>query len=172
MLSPQLLRLKKDGRPIKEGNLALRKAFFSPWRLTQEGGIDPLLHGLATQRAQAIDPFIIDDVRNFLFGPPGAGGFDLASLNLQRGRDHGLPSYNEVRIAYGLPPAVTFGDTSSHSVIQERLQAVYGTVEYVDVWIGGLAEDHRRGGMVGELFFRILVDQFERLRDGDRLLLT
>ncbi len=168
MLSPQLLRLKRNGHPIKEGSLALRDAFFAPWRLTQEGGIDPLLHGLVKQRAQAIDPFIIDDVRNFLFGPPGAGGFDLASLNLQRGRDHGLPTYNEARLAYGLPPAVNFADISSNSVIQERLQAIYGTVEFVDIWIGGLAEDHRRGAMVGKLFFRILVDQFERLRDGDR----
>ena len=34
--------------------------------------------------------------------------------------------------------------------------------------IGGLAEDHLRGAMVGELFHTILVNQFERLRDGDR----
>ena len=168
MLSPELLRLQKTGRPISEGNLALRDAFFAPWRITNERGIDPLLRGLAANRAQEVDAYIIDDVRNFLFGPPGAGGFDLASLNLQRGRDHGLPSYNDVRLGFGLLPAMTFADITSNRDLQDRLESIYGLVELVDVWIGGLAEDHRQGAMVGELFFTILVNQFERLRDGDR----
>ena len=168
MLSPELLRLKKNGKPIPEGNLALRDAFFSPWRITNERGIDPLLRGLIRNRAQEVDVYIIDDVRNFLFGSPGSGGFDLASLNLQRGRDHGLPSYNDFRLAYGLTPAATFADITRNRALRRRLASVYGTVEKVDVWIGGLAEGHRRGAMVGELLHTILVNQFEGLRDGDR----
>jgi hypothetical protein len=168
LLSPVLLRLKKNGKPIPEGNLALREAFLVPWRLTNEGGIEPLLRGLATNRAQEIDNYVIDDVRNFLFGPPGSGGFDLVSLNLQRGRDHGLPSYNDVRLALGLTPALTFADISKNPEVQQRLESAYGRVELVDVWIGGVSEDHRPGAMVGELIYTILVNQFERLRDGDR----
>jgi hypothetical protein len=90
-LSPTLLRLDRRDGPIREGHLALRHAFFTPQRLIDEGGIEPLLRGLAAQAHQAIDVFVVDDGRNFLFGPPGAGGFDLAALNIQRGRDHGLP---------------------------------------------------------------------------------
>ena len=168
LLSPVLLRLKKNGHTIPEGNLALREAFLVPWRLTNEGGIEPLLRGLATNRAQEIDNYVIDDVRNFLFGPPGSGGFDLASLNLQRGRDHGIPTYNDVRLALGLTPALTFADITKKPDVQQKLESVYGRVELVDVWIGGLAEDHRPGAMVGDLIHAILVDQFERLRDGDR----
>lgn len=56
---------------------------------------------------------MVDDVRNFLFGEPGSGGFDLASLNIQRGRDHGLLGYNDVREAHGLTRAQGFEDVSS-----------------------------------------------------------
>jgi len=168
LLSPVLLRLEKNGKPTPEGHLPLREAFFSPSRITNEGGIEPLLRGLAANQAQEIDNFIIDDVRNFLFGPPGAGGFDLASLNLQRGRDHGIPTYNDVRVALGLVPALTFADITKNPDVRQRLESVYGSVELVDLWIGGLSEDHRPGAMVGELFYTILVNQFERLRDGDR----
>ena len=168
LLSPVLLRLQRNGQPIPEGNLPLQEAFLVPWRITNEGGIEPLLRGLATNRAQKVDNYVIDDVRNFLFGPPGAGGFDLASLNLQRGRDHGLPAYNDVRLALGLTPALDFDDITKNQEVQKRLKSVYGNVNQVDLWIGALSEDHRPGAMVGELIYTILVDQFERLRDGDR----
>ena len=118
--------------------------------------------------AQEVDPYIIDDVRNFLFGQPGDGGFDLAALNIQRGRDHGLPSYNEARIAYGLAPVADFSDITSNLEIQAKLEAAYGSVEYIDVFVGGLAEDHVDGAMVGPLFSAILIDQFERIQVGDR----
>ena len=168
LLSPVLLRLEKNGKPIPEGNLPLREAFLVPSRLINEGGIEPLLRGLASNRAQEVDNYVIDDVRNFLFGPPGSGGFDLVSLNLQRGRDHGLPSYNDVRLAYGLSPVLTFADITKTPEVQQRLESAYGRVELVDVWIGAVSEDHRRGAMVGELISTILINQFERLRDGDR----
>ena len=57
--------------------------------------------------------------------------------------------------------------TSSRET-RRRLASVYESVEDVDAWVGGLAEDHVRGAMVGEQWHRVLVDQFERLRDGDR----
>ncbi len=168
-LNPFLLRLDENGDAIPAGNLALRDAFFSPHEVVDHG-IEPLLRGLAAQEAQAVDPFVIDDVRNFLFGPPGSGGFDLASLNIQRGRDHGLPSYNAARLAYGLPPAASYADVSSDPEIQARLAAAYGpgNVDQVDLWVGGLAEDAMPGALVGPLIGRALRRQFERLRDGDR----
>ncbi len=168
-LSTQILRLGANGEEIAAGHLALRDAFFSPQRVTDEGGIAPVLRGLAAQVCQSIDPYVIDDVRNFLFGPPGSGGFDLASLNIQRGRDHGLPSYNEAREALGLSSAVTFGDIADDPEIAGRLASVYGDVDEVDVWVGGLAETPVRGAMVGELIHAVLSDQFQALRDGDRL---
>ena len=167
LLSTELVRLNHDGTVIDAGNLPLREAFFNVTPILEDG-IDPIFQGAATQLAQELDNHVIDDVRNFLFGPPGAGGFDLASLNIQRGRDHGLPDYNQARIDYGLAPVTTFAEISSDVDTQAALAAAYPTVDDIDVWVGGLAEDHLPESSVGELFQTILVDQFERLRDGDR----
>ncbi len=167
MVSPQLLRLKRNGRPVRQGHLSLRDAFFNPEAL-RDTGIDPILRGLASQRARQIDNMVIDELRNFLFGPPGAGGFDLASLNIQRGRDHGLVSYYDARIVFGLKPPRTFDDITSNSQLAERLEEAYGNVRQVDLWVGGLAEDHERGSQLGPLFHSIIASQFERLRDADR----
>jgi peroxidase len=168
LLSPALLCLQTDGWPVESGNLSLRSAFFNPGLIATHGGIEPLLLGLARQPAQEVDVGIVDDVRNFLFGPPGAGGFDLASLNIQRGRDHGLPSYNDTRASYGLSRRNSFAEITADTSVQARLAAAYATVEDIDLWVGGLAEDHVAGAMVGETFRTILKDQFERVRDGDR----
>lgn len=167
LLSPQLLRLDRGGTSMPGGPLPLRDAFFAP-EVIRADGISPLLRGLAGQVCQQLDVFVIDDVRNFLFGPPGQGGFDLASLNIQRGRDHGLPGYNAARHAMGLAPARSFAAVSSKPEIQRRLASVYASPDDIDLWVGGLAEDPVRGAMVGELFFEILKEQFEALRDGDR----
>lgn len=171
-LSPQLLRLDANGNEIPEGHLALRDAFFRPSRLIDEGGIDPVLRGLAAQACQSVDAYVIDDVRNFLFGPPGAGGFDLPALNIQRGRDHGLPSYNDARRAFGLRPARDFAEISDDPDVVVGLASVYADVEDVDLWVGGLAEPPVAGAMVGELIHAVLVDQFLALRDGDRFWYT
>ncbi len=160
MLSPTLQNGTNDG-------LELRDSFFNP-DLVTTGGVDSLLAGLASQRAQEVDVQVIDDVRNFLFGQPGAGGFDLASLNIQRGRDHGIPSYTEVREELGLDPITNFAEITSDSGVQAELASVYGSVDQVDLWVGGLAENHVNGGLVGETFQEILLDQFTRLQEGDR----
>jgi len=167
-LSPTLLRLDAQGEEVAEGHLPLRDAFFSPQRLVDEGGIEPILRGLAAQTCQDVEVQVIDDVRNCLFGAPGSGGFDLASLNIQRGRDHGLPSYNEVREAFGLARALSFEELTSDAATALRLADAYEEVDDVDLWTGILAEDRYPGSHMGLLGQRILVDQFEALRDGDR----
>ncbi len=167
LLSPQLLRLNADGTEHESGHLALRAAFFAPHELIDHG-IEPILRGLAEQVCQQLDAQVIDDVRNFLFGRPGAGGFDLVALNIQRGRDHGLPSYNAARVAAGLDPVTSFDDISRDESLREQLRETYGTVSALDLWVGGLAEDHLSGAQVGPLFHAMLVRQFTALRDGDR----
>jgi hypothetical protein len=168
LLSPVLLRVDAQGGVIQAGHLPLKQGFFAPQRILEEDGIEPLLRGLASQVAQTVDPFVVDDVRNFLFGLPGDGGFDLVALNIQRGRDHGLPDYNYVRADLGLEPKPDFASVASDALIRERLESAYQGVDQIDLWVGGLAEDAIPGAHVGELIFTVLKHQFEALRDGDR----
>lgn len=167
MLSTNLLRVDADGNEVEAGHLSLAGAFFNP-SLIEEEGIESLLRGLASQQCQELDEKIIDDVRNFLFGPPGAGGFDLAALNIQRGRDHGIPGYNSVRRSLGLPVAVGMDDITDNPETIAVLESLYSHPDDLDLWSTSLCEEKVPDSMVGPTYQRILVDQFVRLRDGDR----
>jgi len=152
------------------GTVSLRDSFFEP-SFFQTNSIDSVIAGLASKQSQEVDTMVIDDVRNFLFGAPGSGGFDLASLNIQRGRDHGLSDINATRAVLGLSTYDDFLDlTGGDQDLAAAFESVFGQggINDVDLWIGGLAEAHVDGGMVGETFNAILADQFQRSRDGDR----
>lgn len=167
LLSPELRRTDSTGSAIAQDPIALKDAFFNPAALIATG-IEPLLRGAATQLAQELDVHVIDAVRNFLFGQPGQGGLDLPSLNIQRGRDHGLADYNTTRIALGLAPVTLFSQITSDAAVAAAMEITYGSVNNIDLWVAGIAEDHLPGSSMGATFTRILVDQFQRLRDGDR----
>lgn len=174
MLDGEVGRLNDDGTEVAAGGLELATSFFNPTvfdtSLPQHSGdIDPFLKSESTGIAQEVDVYVDDAVRNFLFGPPGAGGLDLAALNIQRGRDHGLADYNTMRAAYGLPRVTTFNQITSDTTLATKLRTTYGTVNNIDAWVGGLAETHVSGGSLGPLFTKIIADQFTRLRTGDRL---
>jgi peroxidase len=164
LLPPVLQRLNSRNHSL--GDIKLGLGFFNP-TLLPVGGIEPFLRGLSQQQPQEVDPYITDAVRNFLIGGRVAG-FDLASLNIQRGRDHGLPGYNQVRLDYGLSAKPTFADMTSDPDLQAKLASAYSSPDDVDPWVGCLTETHLPGALVGETMFTILKDQFRRLRDGDR----
>ena len=172
MLSPTILRLDANGNEIAEGHLPLFAGFFNIETITQQGGIDPILRGLANQVSQNVDLLLIDDVRNLLFGNADAGGMgmDLAVLNIQRGRDHGLGTLNDVRVALGLKPYKRFGQISSDRNVRRALRKTYGrgNVDDIDLFTGVLAEDLVPGALVGETQVALFKLQFEALRDGDR----
>lgn len=150
------------------GSVDIRNAFANPTFLEDEGGIEPFLRGLAAQKHQQIDTKITSDLRNFLFGQPGSGGMDLAALNIERGREKGLPHFNLLRQNFGLSPVSSFSDITSDIVLQQQLQQLYGTVDSIDAWIGLLAEDHLPNSIFGPCMVEMIKEQFEYLRDGDR----
>ena len=169
MVSEQLLSVDSRGNQVDQIDLA--GAFFNaPQVFQSRDDIDPILRGLASQEHQAIDVMVVHPLRNLLFGQPGAGGLYLTALNIQRGRDHGLPFYNDMRVAMGLKRVTNFNQISNDHELQQSLQDAYGDVNKIDLWVGGLAETPvgKQGAQVGELFQAILTRQFTDLRDGDR----
>lgn len=115
-----MLRLDKEWKILAEaGNLELRDAYFNPGRVLGEQGIEPLLRGMLRQQAQKVDTLFVDAVRNFLFGT-NTQGLDLMTYGIQRGRDHGLASYNCVRKSLGLEPKSSVADITSDLNVQKK----------------------------------------------------
>lgn len=148
--------------------ISMEEMFFKP-DVVRKNGIDPILRGAIFQKAQEVDILVHDSLRNFLFeNVEGEEGFDLIALNLQRGRDHALPKYNDIRERFVGRRARSFSDISSDLNVQSRLSNAYGSVDNVEAWIGLVAEDQLQDSSMGMTMFNIWNDEFSRLRDGDR----
>jgi len=120
-VSDDILLIGAGGQELLQSPLELRDAFISsPSIFAEEGGIESVIRGLASKEHQALDVKVIHTLRNMLFGAPGSGGLDLISLNIQRGRDYGLPSYNDMREVMGFPRL-------------KSLQNAYGDVDNIDL---------------------------------------
>jgi hypothetical protein len=162
-------------------SISLATDFFDPNLLNPQGVMDsltghistdigPILKADADQLAQADDLLAINEVRDLLFANGGLtnNGQDLIARDVERARDDGIGSYNQVRQYYGLQLVTSFADITKNVQVQKELAAAYpGGVNTIDPFEGGLAEDHAPGSDLGPLFTHILADQFTRLRNGD-----
>jgi peroxidase len=159
-------KLDNSGNVLAQQSLA--DAFFdTPADVQANGGIDALLRSTVNDNAQANDVYAVPELRNLLAASPDA--MDLIAIDVQRESDLGLRSLNQTRQALGLTPYADFNQITSDPAVAANLQQVYGSVDNVDLFMGGLAEDHVSGSMVGSTFEAILTQQFTALRDGDRL---
>ncbi len=107
------------------------KAFFSPWRLVEEGGVDPIMRGLFITPAKKKMPNqnLNEELIEKLFTAAHAVSLDLAAMNIQRARDHGLPGYLEYRKFCNMSTPKTFEglkqDIQSADV-RRKLELLYG----------------------------------------------
>jgi peroxidase len=98
----------------------------------------------------------------------GVDLIDLVAIDIQRERDLGVNSLNQTRVALGLAPYASFAELTNDPVLQHNLRTVYGSIDKVDLFIGGLAETPASSGVVGPTFQTIIRNQFDALRAGDR----
>ncbi|XP_064486692.1 peroxidase-like [Ornithodoros turicata] len=148
----------------------LQDNFFKPFEF-RDGMMERIVRGLARQTSQTFDNFITNDVTNHLYRLTNESfGLDLISLNIQRGRDHGLRGYTDyLKGCFGLR-VEKFEDLDSAMPrpVRERLQRLYAHVNDIDLFTGGVSEYSLPGGVVGPTFGCIIGIQFWRLKYGDR----
>ncbi|KAF8790333.1 uncharacterized protein LOC129959954 isoform X2 [Argiope bruennichi] len=171
LLKPVFDRLDRGYRVLNDP-LHLRKSFFNSDMLYASNAIDQILRGLATSSIETLDHSITEEVTNHLFENKQVpfSGMDLAALNIQRARDHGIPGYNEYRQFCNLTRAKSFEDLAKEipSHIVERLKRIYSHIDDIDLFSGGLAEKPLHGGLVGPTFGCIIAKQFSFLKKCDR----
>ncbi|MGH0132261.1 UNVERIFIED_CONTAM: hypothetical protein FKN15_051089 [Acipenser sinensis] len=133
--------------------------------------IDDLMMGMASQIAEREDNIVVEDLRDYMYGPMRFSRSDLVSLSIQSGRDNGLPSYNQAREGFGLKPVQSWEEINpelykTNPKLFQELADLYGNdTSKLELFPGGLLESN---GNPGKLFSAIILDQFERLRNGDR----
>ena len=171
LLRDRFDRLDKDFRRLDIGPLPLRQAFFNPIVYFESLGTDPILRGMLVNESNPTDEFLNRVLTSQLFAESDDElGGDLAALNIQRGRDHGLPTYRTwEKLCKKLFPGIT-PELKRESTIQ-KLKKLYGSEGFkdgIDLWVGGLSEKRLPGAQVGPTFACIMGITFARLRDGDR----
>jgi len=159
------------------GQFLLENNFQNPQVIYQSpANIDRIMQGFVTQPAMDYDNWMSQAVTNHLFQQPNAPfGTDLAALNIQRGRDHGLPPYNDFRASCGLNRIASFQDLLpivGDQDIVTRITNSYRNVNDIDLWPAGISELPLPGAVVGPTFACILGRQFNRLIYGDRFFFT
>jgi peroxidase len=160
-------KIDNDGETIGTPQ-SLADAFTNtPAQVQADGGIDGLIRGIMGDPTQANDVFAVNELRNLLIAPPAF--IDLIAIDIQRERDLGVGTLKQTREALGLTPYTGFNQITSDPAIAANLENAFGSVDNVSLFIGGLAEDHAPGSMLGPTFQIIVAQQFQNLRDGDRL---
>ncbi len=161
--------IDNDGKVVFTQSLA--DAFFNSAEQTLHNGIDALLRNVTAEFSQATDAYTVPVLRNLLFAPLPGGNIDqvdLIAIDIQRQRDVGVATLARMRRALGLPRLRSFAELCADPMLQLAYQDLYGSIDRVDLFMGGLAEAHAAGAVVGPTFQAIIARQFRNVRDGDR----
>lgn len=149
----------------------MKDAFFNIDIVREQPGImDAILRGELKQRAEDVDVFMADDLRDELFQEKQ----DLAARNIARSRDHNLVPYSAMRESLGFRAVTSFDDNifgDLSNATRSALKAQYGDPTKCDVFVCMLAEqkvDRQNGGQVGELLGGVLAMEYKRMRAGDQ----
>ncbi|XP_073952337.1 salivary peroxidase/catechol oxidase-like isoform X2 [Choristoneura fumiferana] len=141
----------------------LGQNYFKPQLVA--GNLEKILRGMVGQKSQGLDLNYDDDLREGWLG-----GLDVLAVDIQRGRDHGLPGYAQYRTLCGLPAATTFqnfADVIPQETV-DKLMETYTHPNDVDLVVGAMAETPLAGSSFGPTFTCLIKEQLWRTRAGDR----
>ncbi|XP_040075497.2 chorion peroxidase-like [Ixodes scapularis] len=155
---------------------SLSDRFFNVQEFYNKGTVEQFHRGLCLQPGRGLGPALDDSVRQHLYrNSTSQAGLDLASVNVQRGRDHGIPGYG-FWLRRCLGREVHSFEQLKGLVPPERiqlLQSIYEHPDDVDLWTAGLMEYPAESrALVGPTFACIIGRQFRSLKYGDRYFYT
>lgn len=133
--------------------------------------IDDLIFGMASQIAEKEDNIVVEDLRDYMYGTLRISRSDFIATSIQQSRDHGLATYNTAREAFRLAPTKNWTDINPElsinnmELFQQLAQLYKNDTSKLELLPGGMLENN---GTFGKLFTTIILEQFERLRNGDR----
>uniref|UniRef100_A0A8C2FYF4 NAD(P)H oxidase (H2O2-forming) n=1 Tax=Cyprinus carpio TaxID=7962 RepID=A0A8C2FYF4_CYPCA len=105
---------------------------------------------------------------DYMYGPLRFSRSDAVALTIQRGRDFGLPSYNQIRESLNMRPVNSWNEINpklNNTQVLELAELYENDTSRLDLFVGGLLESQEGPGPV---FSTIILDQFERIRNADR----
>ncbi|XP_037084823.1 peroxidase-like [Pollicipes pollicipes] len=143
-------------------SINLTRTFFNPTVVGQR--FVEHARTLVATRPETFDANIISSVHEQLFTTNFRFGLDLIALNIQRGRDHAIPTYVTVLKACRGDTVSSWGDLNRlmDSRAIDQLRSLYDDPQDVDLFIGGLAERRAAGAQVGPTFQCLIGQQFLR----------
>ncbi|KAF9412140.1 hypothetical protein HW555_009270 [Spodoptera exigua] len=163
LVQSSMVRFDRFHRPMSN-NVSLHDELTNPSNIWSIGAVDRLLLGMLNQPIQKRDEFITGELTNHLFQTPHFDfGMDLAAINIQRGRDHGVPPYTSWREPCGLSTIEDFEDLLRVMPARaaRKMKALYRHVDDIDLFTAGMAERPVVGGLVGPTFACIIAQQYE-----------
>lgn len=174
-LTDVIPRLDHSGRELVGGSFMWTDVWQDPGAAlllvedkNSSGSIDPILQGMIRKLAGAVEPRYCRSVQQELFSRPGTPGSDLLALDIQRGRDLGVPGYNRARLAFNLSRVENMADISTDMDVVRVLQEQYkNDLRQVDALVGALAEAPQGSGHLGPLLAASFISQMTRTRNGD-----
>ena len=168
-ITEQTLRLDNQFDEHWAGHRNLSDGFWNPSEMIATGGVGPVLRGAAWATQAANDIYTVHDMRISMFGEPGFGGLDMCAIDIQRGRDHGLPDYNSIRESLGLSRISNWSEITDDEDVIARMNQAYSDIDQADPIMGMYAEQHITGSPLGDSMYTLIAEQYLRLRDGDPL---
>lgn len=160
-------------------------------RIAESGSLGNIARGMIYEVATPINFTTHPALRNQI---GDRGRFDLPALDIMRARYNSVPRYVDIRREYhkNSNPLLNniYGNTDCPAYLEnqldvedpiecflyilsdlekaEKLRYLYGKVSNIDAIVGLMLEEHDNSSSIGETAANIIVDQFKRLRDGDR----
>lgn len=163
-LTEDITIIEPDSRNEYKLNLRDAEVFE---RIFYEGLVDGVLFAQMLKPAFEITPSI--PFKTFVTVTPG---IDLAAVDIQRQRDHGIPGYiHYLKYLHDIDDEVEHWDDLLQFIDSEnveKLKVHYKYVEDIELYVGGHHERKMENAVVGPTFASIIGIQFHNAKFGDR----